>query len=160
MHEPISSYLEHYLTRSSGTQLPASFTTHLVACAECREELSGMEAQSDLVRVLRPERELDPSPGFYARVLERLEAHRPISIWSVFFQPFGRKLAMASLALVLTMGAYLLSTEPGDERVVATSDAQAISALPGEDQPGLVLGAKPEHGRGSVFVDLATYREQ
>lgn len=158
MHEPISKYMEEYLTRSDGAVLPAEFTAHLLSCAECRDQLSGIERQSQLVRVLRPGRELEPAPGFYARVLERIES-RPASIWNIFLQPFGRRIAMASLALALMMGAYLVSTEPGSAPAIANSSRPAATLI-GEDQPGLVLGSNPEQDRGAVLVNLATYQEQ
>ena len=151
MHEPIKENLEEYLMRSDGASLPAEFTAHLVSCAECRREIAVMEAQSRVVRVLKPHQELDPSAGFYARVLERIDAQRPLSIWSIFLEPFGRRIAFASMALALMMGVYLFSAEPG---------APNVTALPGEDQAGLVLGVTPDQERGAVFVDLASYRGQ
>ena len=151
MHEPIKENLEEYLMRSDATSLPAEFTAHLISCAECRQEIAVMEAQSRVVRVLKPRQDLEPSAGFYARVLERIEAQRPLSIWSIFLEPFGRRIAVASMALALMMGVYLFSAEQG---------APIVTALPGEDQAGLVLGATPEQERGAVLVDLASYRGQ
>jgi len=152
MHEPIKDNLEEYLMRSDATSLPAEFTAHLLSCGECREELSAMETQARFVRVLSTRAEVDPSPGFYARVLERIDGQRPLSIWSIFLQPFGRRIAVASMALALMMGVYLFSTEPGYTATVAM--------LEDEDQPGMVLGATPEQERGAVLVNLVTYREQ
>lgn len=149
MHEPIKDHVEEYLTRSDRTSLPAEFTAHLLGCAECRDELSIMEKHARVVRVLKPAREVDISAGFYARVLERIEAQRPISIWSIFLEPFGRRIAYASFVLALLMGVYLYSTEPTHGIV-----------LPGEDQPGIVLTANPDQDRGAVLVNLATYQEQ
>src|SRR4051812_386289 len=98
MHEPIANYVEDYLRRSDSTSLPAEFTAHLIGCDECRTELSLMETQTAIIRQLRPTQEIEPSAGFYARVLNRIEAQRPVSFWTIFLQPFGRRLAMASLA--------------------------------------------------------------
>jgi hypothetical protein len=150
MHEPIKEHLEEYLMRSHSARLPAEFTAHLASCAECRRELAVMEAHSRVVRVLQPRQELEPSAGFYARILERIEAQRPLSIWSIFLEPFGRRIAFASMALAVMMSVYLYSTEPGASNAI----------LADEDQPGLVLGATPEQERGAVFVDLASYRGQ
>jgi anti-sigma factor RsiW len=160
MHEPISSYLEDYLTRSDGTTLPAEFTAHLVSCAECRGELAGMESQSRLVRVLKPVREAEPTAGFYARVLDRIEGQRPASIWGIFLQPFGRRIAMASLALALLMGVYLFSTEPGSEPAFTAKQSNPVVMLEGEDQPGPVLGTNQEQDREAVLANLASYQEQ
>lgn len=166
MHEPIRKNIEEYLTRSEQTSLPAEFTAHLVACAECRGELGVMESQSQMVRLLRPEQELEPRPGFYARVQELIEAQRPASVWNVFLQPFGRRLATASLALALMMGIYMYSTEPGSgapETTAAVSGFgadQTASVLPGEDQPGVVLSSDTDQDRSAVLANLASYREQ
>lgn len=161
MHEPIKDHIEDYLTRSHSTSLPAEFTAHLVSCAGCRDELAAMEKHARLVRVLRPVERTDPAPGFYARVLERIDAQRPISIWSIFLQPFGRRIAVASFALAVLMGFYLVSTEPGS--TVPPVQANSAKMLPGEDEPGLALGAidsDPDQNRSRILVDLASYREQ
>jgi hypothetical protein len=164
MHEPITDHVEDYLTRSNGTSLPAEFSAHLVSCTECRHELASMELHSQIVRVLKPVPDVEPSAGFYARVLERIEAQRPISIWSIFLEPFGRRIAFASLALALLMGGYLVTTEPGDAPAASASYASGNEILPGEDQPGIVLGPATntdrEQDRGAVLVNLATYQEQ
>lgn len=160
MHEPIANNIEVYLTRSDSTSLPAEFTAHLVSCSECREEVKIMEQQSRIIRVLKPVAEVEPSPGFYARVLERIDAQRPISIWSIFLQPFGRRIAFASLALALMMGAYLFSTEPGMAPSIAIQRTTPDQILQGEDQPGIVLGSNLEQDRSAVLVNLATYQEQ
>src|SRR3954464_12944195 len=118
MHEPIANYVEDYLRRSDTTSLPAGFTSHLMNCAECRTELAAMEKHTVVIRVLRPVAEIEPSVGFYARVLERIDAQRPVSFWTIFLQPFGRRLAVASVAFALLMGVYLVSTEPGMSNTV------------------------------------------
>jgi hypothetical protein len=168
MHEPIVNHVEDYLTRSDSTSLPADFTAHLVSCAECRQELAAMETHARFVRVLKPEETVDPARGFYARLIERIEAQRPVSMWSIFLQPFGQRLAFASLALALLMGVYLISTEPGMDSGAAVAIQQTAvpgAMLPGEDQPGLVIGANihgsnEDQDRGAVLVNLATYHEQ
>ena len=152
MHEPIKDNLEEYLLRSDAARLPAEFSAHLAACAECREELAVMQKQSRVVRALRAPDEVEPTPGFYARVLERIEIQRPASIWSIFAQSFGQRIAVASMAFALMLGVYLFSTE---------GDAMNETAfLPGEDQPGLVLGSTPDQERGTVLVNLVTYKGQ
>ncbi len=159
MHEPIESHVEDYLRRSDSTSLPAGFTSHLMSCSECRAELSAMEKHTVVIRALRPAAEAEPSAGFYARVLERIDAQRPVSFWTIFLQPFGRRLAVAALAFALVMGVYLVTTEPGmSSAVVAENPLGGV--LPDEDQPARVLGANTDRDREVVFVNLATYRQQ
>ena len=162
MHEPIANHIEAYLTRSDSTRLPAEFTAHLVSCGECRDELAAMERHSRVVRVLKPVPDVEPTPGFYARVMERIEAQRPLSMWTIFLQPFGQRIAFASLALAILMGVYLFSTEPGvfATPTMAIHQTTPDEILPGEDQPGIVLGHSADQDRGTVLVNLATYQEQ
>jgi hypothetical protein len=114
-----------------------------------------MREQAALLRALRAPAEVEPRTGFYARVMERIEAQRPISIWSLFFESaMGRGLAMASMAFALAMGIYLVSSERiADQTIVV------------KGQPDWVLsddmanpGIAPD--RDTVLVNLVTYREQ
>ena len=97
MHEPVKEGLEDFLRENGSPE----FAAHLETCRECRGEVERMREQALALRVLRAEQELDPSPGFYARVTARIEAQSRPSIWGVFLEPaFGRRLMYASLALV------------------------------------------------------------
>src|SRR5689334_7219869 len=102
MHEPVKAHLEEYLARKGN--VPERVTAHLASCSECRGELEAMEAQLPMLRSLRPPSGAEPRPGFYARVLERIESQRPLSIWTVFLEPaFGPRLAIASAVLAVIM---------------------------------------------------------
>jgi len=152
MHREVRDHLEEVL---AGSAVPPA--NHLDACPECRDEISAMREQAVLLRDLRSEAE--PRPGFYARVMERIESQRVVSIWTLFSEStFGRRIAVASMALALCMGVYLFTSEhtPEEEPVIA---AQGAAVLPGEDQPGTVLTGS-ELDKDSVLVNLVTYREQ
>ena len=74
--------------------------------------------------------EIEPRPGFYARVLERIEAQTPASVFTLFFDSlFGRRLAMVSLALALFLGVYVISSEQMTEPEVAGIDASPQATL-------------------------------
>ncbi|PYT14463.1 MAG: hypothetical protein DMG59_17120 [Acidobacteria bacterium] len=158
MHRLIRDHLEEVLTGSN-----PSAEQHLRECQECSAEIAAMREQAAMLREWRaPDAALDPQPGFYARVLERIEARGATSIWSLFFEsPFGRRIAVASLALALLLGVYLVSTEQSAEQtVVAGPQLQLLPALPGEDEPGLVLTRAGAPDRDAVLVNLVTYQEQ
>src|SRR5271166_1475455 len=98
MHQEIRHNLEDYLRggdddrEGSRLELPKEFHAHLGECGKCASELRVLEAQSQLLRSLRTPREIEPPAGFYARVMERIEA-QPASIWSAFLDPkFGFRL--------------------------------------------------------------------
>jgi hypothetical protein len=167
MHRLIRDHLEEVLAESapkkagphvSQTQLQEA---HLRQCEECSLELGAMQEQAALLRKLRtPDAEdPEPRPGFYARVMERIEAQGAASIWNLFFEsPFGRRLAAASMALALLFGIYLFTSERLMEP--ARGGGQAVEAIAGEDQPGMVLTQEGTPDRDSVLVNLVTYQEQ
>ncbi len=65
----------------------------------------------DLLATLRAE-EVEPAPGFYARVLQRIEERESESLWSFFIDsPFSKRLALASLTITLALGSYVVSAE-------------------------------------------------
>jgi len=150
MHEPVKEGLEDFLRENGSLE----FAAHLETCRECRGEVERMREQALVLRVLRAEEELDPSPGFYARVTARIEAQSRPSFWNVFLEPaFGRRLMYASLTLVVLLGTYLISSESSEPLAVATTAEQYLV----EENPA--VGANPQQDRDAVLVGLATYNE-
>ncbi len=87
---------------------------HIEACEECRGDLEAMARHASLIQNLKAPANLDTDlrPGFYARVMERIEAEGPVSIWNMFVESaFGKRIAVASVALALLLGVYLFSSE-------------------------------------------------
>ncbi len=167
MHRVIQDHLEDVLAGSGG---PQESIIHLQQCGECREEITAMRDHAAALRQIRAEAE--PRAGFYARVMERIEAQKPISMWSVFSDsPFGKRLAAASMAMAVLFGVYLVTSEqfleparashPTTITISMTNGDGAISdALPGEDQPAMVLSSTGSPNRDAVLVNLVTYRGQ
>ena len=103
-----------------------------------------------LLAELKAPKEVSPHAGFYARVMERIDAQRPKSIWSVFMEPlFGRRLVVVSGVLMLVLGAALFV--PGSE-IEDEIGAKAQSAM--------VLVGSPDQDKDAVLVNLVTYQEQ
>jgi anti-sigma factor RsiW len=158
MHQPIRKNLEEYL-KSSVSEIPAEFQRHVGACEECAGELRLLEAQSQLLRSLagtnNGTKDVEPRAGFYARVMERIEAQQPFSIWSAFLdRKFGFRLAVASGILVALLGAYLVTSEPsGPETGVAATVAMSGAAS------GTPSDAGEQQQRDAVLVDLASYHQ-
>ena len=110
-----------------------------------REEIAAMLEQAAWIRALRAPEDCEPKPGFYARVMERIEAQGTASIWSLFFDSqFGRRLAVASMTLALCLGVYMVSVE----RTAPVED-------PGPGNYGRNAGSFD-----AVLFNLVTYREQ
>ena len=125
MHGPIRDRLEDLLAaapsnaQSQGADARSQSQDvgqHLSSCAECSTELATMKAQSTFLQSLRvPEGAVEPAPGFYARVIQRIEERTKDSIWSVFlYSPFGRRVGFASLALAGILSGYVIGLEVKD----------------------------------------------
>lgn len=123
--------------------------------------------------------DLAPRPGFYGRLVSRIEADQKRSIWSVFLEPvFGTRLALASAGLMALLAVVLLSTPSQTADEMAQQDIQAQStqalafaeplAITEDGQPAQGVQATPvslhqmneADGRNVVLVDLASYRGQ
>ena len=179
MHRVIRDHLEQVLADShaapsdagsahpgigNDAQVSQDYQLHLEQCDGCRGEIEAMRRHAMALRQLRSDAE--PRAGFYARVMERIEAQGVRSIWNVFSEsPFGRHLAVASMALAVLLGVYLVTSEQFMDHGNANQTVQIISAtLPGEDQPAssvrFVPGSNGMPDRDAVLVNLVTYREQ
>ncbi len=162
MHREIRDHIENVLAGSE--------PEHLAGCEECRSEVQGMQEHTALLRELRaPESFVsEPRAGFYARVMERIEAEGPISIWNLFIESaFGRRIAVASMALAILLGVYLVTSErSAEDPMVAGQQAQQQPlVVVGEDGPARVITQMDQSPAGqssedAVLADLVTYREQ
>jgi hypothetical protein len=124
-------------------------------CAECGAEVAAMREQAAWFRALRAAGDLEPRAVFYARVIARIEAQKPVSIWNVFFDSaFARHVAMASAALALLIGMYLFSADRLTNRTVV------ITSRPDWVLTGGIPDPAESPDRDAVLVNLVTYREQ
>ncbi len=154
MHAPIRDGLESYLAGKP----EAGFLRHLSECADCRQMVTLFEDQAKMVRTLRVEatEPLEPSAGFYGRVMGRIEQQQSTSIWSVFLEPlFARRLMYATATLTLLLGIFLF-TSPKDEDV--TMAASAPEQILAEDLPPSPQLVNAEEDRNTVFVQFATFQ--
>jgi len=151
MHQPTWEGLESFLAGKPDTK----FLGHLEECQECRDLTSQLKLQSEIVRTLRPPAELDPPAGFYARVLDRIEAQKSVSIWSVFLEPlFARRLMYTSAVLTVVLGIFLF-TSPKDDMMASSMPEQIFA----EEVPPPTRLVDLEQDRNTVFVQLTTYQE-
>jgi hypothetical protein len=132
-------------TRGLRDQLEDVLAGKVTAAPECREEIAAMWEQAAWIRGLRAPADSEPKAGFYARVMERIDAQRAISIWILFFDSqLGRRLALASMTLAVCLGMYLVSSEQTPPPPMA--------------RPAVILAGSPD--RDAVLMNLVTYREQ
>jgi hypothetical protein len=168
-HAVIENELESFL---AGRQVSADFHKHLEGCPGCRDEVSLFRHQASLLRSLRVsedeiwQEEIAPAPGFYARVMEQIEAveeQASPSIWTIFLQPFGQRLAFASLALFVVLSGVLLTV---DNDAPATQTAQGASGtalfadqetVPTVSATHRVTGNNTEADRDAVLTQLVAF---
>jgi len=148
MHQPIQDGLEDFLAGSASSAVRVRIEAHLRECTDCREEVDQMKEMSALFSSLRSPDPPVPAPGFYARVSGLIEKQQPQSFWSLFFEPvFGRRLALASLLVLATLGTVLMSGEteeftagPTPEMILAVErDAPLLEAGPAVDQDQMLF---------------------
>jgi len=160
MHRIVQDNIEDLLAGTAA----AAVAQHLRVCEACRNQVAAMREQAAMLRALRAPSEPEPRAGFYARVMERIEAQGPVSIWNLFAESaFGRRIAVASLALALLLGVYLISSErAADQPILAGEPAAQPMVVFGEDAPGRVINqmSDPQSSDDAVLVNLVTYQDQ
>jgi hypothetical protein len=133
-------------------------------------EISRMLRQNFRVDASEQE-ELGPAPGFYARVMARVEADvTPQSFWNFFADPaFGGRLVFASLALAfLLFSASFFMASPEAEQfetasgdIVRTLDEPVLGAVLVADEQDLPVAesADLELNRGAALAQLTAYNQ-
>lgn len=151
MHQPVREGLEGYLAGAPD----AGMLRHLNDCPECREAVAGLEFQSIVLRALRAPADLELPPGFYARVVDRIDLQKSGSFWNVFLEPiFARRLMYASAVLTVFLGIALF-TSPREDMAASSMPEQILAE---ENHPAAQL-VDQEQDRNTVLVQLTTYQE-
>ncbi len=152
MHGSIRDRLEDLLAGRKAVTAENEMLRHLSSCDSCDEQLAAMKAQSEMLQLLRAPEELEPAPGFYARVLQRIEERAKTSIWLAFISStFGRRLMYASLSLTLVLGAYVVAEESRDGHLAGTA---VIAQGTREDVP--VVGSEAQQ-RDAVLANFEVH---
>lgn len=155
MHQPVKDRLEEYLRRTGSSGFE-EIDAHLSACQDCREAVDAMERQSQLLRSAFQVEQADPAPGFYARVLQQIDVQARPSLWSLLLDPhFGRRLVYSTVALLLLLSTYMVTTEPGEDEQVVTTAAEKLVV----ESDAVALGANPDKDRDVVLVHLSSFSE-
>jgi anti-sigma factor RsiW len=108
LRDILEEYLAGHLTPSQKAQVEDYLVKHPAEV----EELEQFQQISFLLAELRlPQgKPVEPEAGFYARVLQCIDAQREEPFWMFFLRPvFVRRLAFASLMWLAAVGAYVVS---------------------------------------------------
>jgi anti-sigma factor RsiW len=139
MHSVVMESLEEFLAGTLEPEEHRAVEGHLNDCRECREEVHGMQGVSALFHSFRTDDGFDPAPGFYARVMQRVEESKPAPSFSSLFALdaiFGRRLAFSCLVTIVLLGGYLVSREssymtgPTPEAMMAEQTQAGFDSAP------------------------------
>jgi hypothetical protein len=161
MHQQMRDQLEKALSGSADE----SAVRHLTECPDCSVQFQAFLDQARAVRTLRAPAESEPRAGFYARVMERIEA-QGASIWDLFFESaLGRRIAFASLTLAVLLGFAFVSAERSEAPELSIADQQIDMpsvGMPTVTSVGVssVTGQLMVPDQDSVLANLVTYQEQ
>ena len=154
MHKPVLIHLESYLQGVRNMELES----HIAACSGCREQVALMRENAGLFLTLSASEVPEVRPGFYGRVIARIESQGKPGFWSLLLDPtFGRRLVYSSLSLVILMSVYLLATETPTNSFASYSPEMILSQ-PKSDS-GQPIGTNPQRDRDTVLVNLTTFSE-
>jgi hypothetical protein len=155
MHEIIRDHLEEHLRSTAASSRLLEFHAHLAECGECRDAVVRMEETAIQLRTLRFGADFELAPGFFARVMETIEAGKRPTVWSLLLDPiFGKRLVYASLTLVILLGTYMFSTEP-----LGIETASVPEVILSHQQREAQQTDNAEADRDVILVNLATYKD-
>ena len=150
MHGPVRERLEDLLHAG---QVEGGLGEHLSGCEDCSSQLAVMKSQAIQIAGLRAPANVEPSAGFYARVLQRIEECEIDSFWSLFGDsPFGRRLAAASLTIALALGSYV-AFQTADAPLIR----QNVVAMDGKLHYDFPVMGSQEEQRAAVLDNFAEH---
>lgn len=100
---------------------------------------------------------MDPAPGFYARVVQRIEECAKESMWGAFiYTPFAKRLVYASLTVAVMLGTYMVTEEARDGHLLGGPAIVAQSAAQSAHYDAPVTGDEAEQ-RDAVLENFAVH---
>ena len=152
MHRSIRDRVEDLLAARGAASKDREVNAHLSSCIDCSSEISLMQAQAELLSTLRAPEEMEPAPGFYARVVQRIEERAKESIWGAFiYSPFAKRLIYASVTVAVMLGTYVITEEARDGHLMG---GQSVIAQVHDDAP--VTGSEAQQ-RDAVLENFAVH---
>lgn len=153
MDDFLRENLEDYLSGTLSDSKRAAVDAHLAAHPEAAEEWSFYLDSASLFQMLRVDsEEAEPAPGFYARVMERVQQERGIPFWNVFLQPsFVRQLVFACLMWFAVLGAYVTAFGTNDPSPQVAESIVTEQPLP---EYNVRMGADLAENRNSMLAVL------
>ena len=119
-----------------------------------------MRHVSGVVRSLSVKDAPEPPAGFYARVMQRVEAQGRPSFWTLLLDPvFGRRLVYGTGAMFLLMASFLLATS-GNQPELAQTPVQMMAQPPAAPMAvHASFGDDVQRDRDHFLVTMASFAE-
>lgn len=112
-----------------------------------------MQEQGKMLATLRVPEEMEPAPGFYARVIQRIEECAKESMWGAFiYSVFAKRLIYASLTIAVMLGTYVVTQEARDGHLLGSQAVVAQNVH--YDAP--VIGSETQQ-RDAVLENFAVH---
>lgn len=119
-----------------------------------RRQVDRMCEHAELLRELRCPHRVALDAGFTARVMARIEADKPSSIWDLFVSPLlAKQLTFASLVLMAMLAGFLVARS-SDQTVLSRHTEQTLIRVEHPEN----LGLDPQRDRQNMLATLASYR--
>ena len=153
MHDLVRENLEDYLAGTLDEAKKAEIDALLAANPQAAQELALYQESSLLFQELRVStEEAEQEPGFYARVMERVEQEQRVPFWAVFLQPlFARQLVFACLMCFALLGAYVAVFGSNQPSPYIAESILTERPLP---EYNVRLGADLDRNRESMLATL------
>ncbi len=135
MHEIVKGNLETYLESRLPAAVERELEAHLAACGPCKQLIEDARQGSRLLKALAVPDAPEPSPGFYLKVRQSIEAAQGFSFWGLL-RPAFRQVAFATCMLLVLLGSYYLSLQSNEFR---SSTAELLLDMPVEHEAPAML---------------------
>lgn len=137
MHAVVLENLEDFLAGSLEPSEIRVIEAHLGGCERCREEIRSMQEVSLMFSSLKSEEQPEPSPAFFAGVMQktgaREQAEKSSGFAAVFDLAFGRRLVFASLLTLVVTCSFLVTRESNAASAMSPTAIMAQQDMPGFD---------------------------
>jgi anti-sigma factor RsiW len=153
----LQEHLEDYLDGRLSEQNLAEFERRLTEDSAAAAELALFEETSSLFSAIRvePGEAIEPAPGFYYRVKERIDAERSESFWAFLLQPvMVRRFAFAAMMWMVMLGSVAVFHDDTTAQSVDLADSILKQQPP--QQYDVRMGYNLEANRDSMLTLLAS----
>lgn len=153
----LQEHLEDYLDGRLNEQDLAEFEKRLTEDSEAVAELALFQETSSLFDAIRvhPNEDVEPAPGFYYRVKDRIDSERSESFWSFLLQPvMVRRFAFAAMMWMAMLGSVAVFHDDTTAQSVELADSILKQQPP--HQYDVRMGYNLAANRDSMLTLLAS----